>query len=78
MKDPHPLHFHTVIPEGVWQEQPDGTVAFHALPPPTDEDITVLTVRIVRRVARLLARRDYRAGSHSGRCRSRRRTARRR
>ena len=52
------LHFHSVIPEGVWQDQPDGSVAFHALPPPTDEDIAVLTVRIVRRVARLLARRD--------------------
>jgi len=42
------LHFHTVIPEGVWQEQPDGSVAFHPLPPPTDEDVEVLAVRIVR------------------------------
>lgn len=52
------LHFHTVIPEGVWHEQADGSVAFHALPPPTDEDVDVLAARIVRRVTRLLARRD--------------------
>ena len=52
------LHFHTLVPEGVWHEQPDGSVTFHPLPPPTDEDVEVLAVRIVRRVARLLARRD--------------------
>ena len=52
------LDFHTLVPEGVWHEQPDGSVAFHPLPPPTDEDVEVLAVRIVRRVARLLARRD--------------------
>lgn len=52
------LHFHTLIPEGVWHEQADGSVTFHALPPPTDEDVEALAVRIVRRVTRLLARRD--------------------
>ena len=52
------LHFHTLVPEGVWHEQPNGSVTFHPLPPPTDEDVEVLAVRIVRRVARLLARRD--------------------
>ena len=44
------LHCHTLVPEGVWHEQPDGSVAFHPLPPPTDEDVEVLAVRIVRRV----------------------------
>lgn len=52
------LHFHTVIPEGVWQELPDGSVTFHPLPPPTDEEVEAITVRIVRRVTRMLARRD--------------------
>ena len=52
------LHFHTLVPEAVWPEQPDGSVSFHPLPPPTDEDVELLAVRIVRRVARLLARRD--------------------
>jgi hypothetical protein len=42
----------------VWHEQPDGSVSFHPLPPPTDEDVEGLAVRIVRRVARLPARRD--------------------
>lgn len=42
----------------MWHEQPDGSVSFHPLPPPTDEDVEVLAVGIVRRVARLLARRD--------------------
>ena len=52
------LHFHTIVPEGVWHELADGTLEFHALPPPTDEDVNVLAVRIARRVARVLARRD--------------------
>lgn len=52
------VHFHTLVPEGVWYERADGTVAFHALPPPTDEDVVALTTRIVRRVARLLRTRD--------------------
>ena len=52
------VHFHTLVPEGVWYERADGTVAFHALPPPTDEDVVALTTRIVRRVARLLGARD--------------------
>jgi ribosomal protein S27E len=52
------LHFHTLVPEGVWFEVDDGTVTFHALPPPTDEEVDALTTRIVRRVARLLAMMD--------------------
>jgi hypothetical protein len=51
-------HFHTLIPEGVWYEAPDGSVHFHALPPPTDEDVRAITARVVRRVARLIAGRD--------------------
>jgi hypothetical protein len=52
------VHFHTLVPEGVWHEQPDGTVTFHAFPPPTDEDVLTITTRIVRRIARLLRARD--------------------
>jgi hypothetical protein len=52
------VHFHTLVPEGVWYERSDGAVAFHALPPPTDEDVVALTERIVGRVARLLRTRD--------------------
>ncbi len=53
---------HTLIPEGVWHEQADGSVAFHPLPPPTDEDVEALAVRIVRGAARLVARRDEGGG----------------
>lgn len=52
------VHFHTLVPEGVWHELPDGSLGFHPLPPPTDEDVEAIAVRIVGRVARLLARRD--------------------
>ncbi len=52
------LHFHTLIPDGVWQQHPDGAVTFHPLPPPTDAEVEAITARIVRRTARLLARRD--------------------
>ena len=52
------LHFHTLIPDGVWQEHPDGTVTFYPLPPPTDAEVEAITARIVRRTARILARRD--------------------
>ena len=52
------LHFHTLIPDGVWREHPDGTVTFHPLPPPTDDDVERIAARVVRRTARILARRD--------------------
>ena len=52
------LHFHTVIAEGVWYEDRGGEVRFHALPPPTDEDVEQLAAVIVRRITRRLARRD--------------------
>lgn len=52
------LHFHTLIPDGVWQKQPDGTVRFHRLLPPTDDDVERIAARVVRRTARILGRRD--------------------
>ena len=52
------LHFHTLVPEGVWHERPDGSLGFHALPPPTDGDVEQITARIVGRIRRLLESRD--------------------
>jgi hypothetical protein len=52
------LHFHTLVPEGVWHEQPDGSLGFHPLPPPTDEDVEEIGTRIVAKIRGLLARRD--------------------
>jgi hypothetical protein len=52
------LHFHTVIPDGVFEAAADGAVRFHALPPPRDDEVQALAARIVRRTQRILARRD--------------------
>jgi len=52
------LHFHTLVPQGVWHERPDGSLGFHPLPPPTDEDVEEIAARIVDKIRRLLARRD--------------------
>jgi len=49
--------FHTLVPDGVFEERPDGTVAFHPLPPPTDDVVERLAARVVRRTARSLPRR---------------------
>ena len=52
------LHFHTLVPEGVWHELADGSLGFHPLPPPSDTDVIEIAARIVSKVRRLLARRD--------------------
>ena len=52
------LHFHTLVPEGVWHERPDGSLGFHPLPPPTDEDVEEIAARVVGRIRRLLESRD--------------------
>jgi hypothetical protein len=49
-------HLHLVVPDGVFQLQPDGSVAFHPLPRPTVEDLAHIAARIARRVARWLER----------------------
>jgi hypothetical protein len=33
------VHFHTQVLDGVFTEQPCGTLRFHALPPPTDTEV---------------------------------------
>jgi hypothetical protein len=53
----HP-HFHSVIPDGVFVRQPDGALAFHPLPPPTDDDVHAVAARIARRVSAALADAD--------------------
>ncbi len=58
------LHFHTLIPEGVWHERPDGSLGFHPLPPPADEDVEEIAARIVGKIRRLTARPDGRVEYH--------------
>lgn len=41
-----------------WHERPDGSLGFHPLPPPTDEDVQEINARIVAKIRGLLARRD--------------------
>ena len=50
------LHFHTLVPDGVFAADGEGD-AFHPLPPPTDDEVTRLLTTIRRRVLRLLRRR---------------------
>ena len=52
------LHFHALNPEGVWHERPDGSLGFHPLPPPTDQDVEDIAARIVGKIRRLPAHRD--------------------
>ncbi len=53
-------HFHTLVPDGVFLEAPDGSVRFHRLPPPTDQEVAALLTTLVARLRRLLIRRRAR------------------
>ena len=47
------MHFHCVIPDGVFVRE-EGAVRFLALAPPSDEEVKTLVRRIAQRVRRLL------------------------
>ncbi|MBM3986041.1 MAG: transposase [Planctomycetes bacterium] len=48
------IHFHAVVPDGVFVPGDDGAVSFSRLPPPTDEDVELLLHRTATRVLRML------------------------
>ena len=48
------LHFHSIVLDGVYQQEQGGAVRFRRLPPPTNVDVERTTRRIVRRLRRLL------------------------
>jgi len=51
------IHFHTLLFDGVFfAEGEKGTLGFWPLPPPTDEEVGAVLVRIAARVQRLLKR----------------------
>jgi Putative transposase len=50
-------HARALIPDGVFTTGLDGTVSFHALPPPWDDDIVRLLDQIARAIHRLVERR---------------------
>jgi hypothetical protein len=50
------VHFHTLAVDGVWARQADGSLLFHPLPAPNDEDVARIARAVCRKVGRLLAR----------------------
>jgi len=50
------VHFHTLAADGVWARQVDGSLLFHPLPAPSDEDVGRIARAVCRKVQRLLAR----------------------
>ena len=47
-------HFHSWLPDGVFSQDGDGGVQFHRLPPPSDDDIDSLLLRVSTKVDKLL------------------------
>jgi hypothetical protein len=47
------LHFHTIVLDGLFVREPDGTLRFHPAAPPTDEDVSRVVARVRRRLERL-------------------------
>ena len=47
-------HFHTIVPDGVFSRTDDGTLAFTALPPPSDSEVAKLVLQIGRRIEELV------------------------
>ena len=50
------VHFHILVPDGVWTEAPHGELCFHAVPAPTSDELEALCDVIARRVERHLVR----------------------
>ncbi|MGB8294628.1 MAG: transposase zinc-binding domain-containing protein, partial [Polyangia bacterium] len=48
------VHFHAIVMDGVYAEQPDGTMLFHPLPAPSDENIARMARAVCRKVTRYL------------------------
>ena len=51
------VHFHVAAIDGVYAEQPDGSLLFHPLPAPTDDDVARTARAVYRKVSRYLQRR---------------------
>lgn len=51
------VHFHALLPDGVFARSADGGHHFHPIAPPEDDDVAAIARRIYRRIAKLLAQR---------------------
>ena len=56
------LHFHTLVLDGVFAEEPGGALAFHPAPAPSDAEVAAALATIRQRVQRLLVRRGLEPG----------------
>jgi hypothetical protein len=56
------LHFHTLVLDGVFTEEPGGALAFHSAPAPSDAEVAAALATIRHRVQRLLVRRGLEPG----------------
>jgi hypothetical protein len=52
------VHFHTLIPDGVFDLSGDGPARFVPLRPPTEEDLGEIVARVIKRVIRKLRQPD--------------------
>jgi hypothetical protein len=50
-------HFHSLVADGVFVEEPDGSVVFRELPAPTDEEVTRVASETCRRALGILRKR---------------------
>src|SRR2546422_294448 len=50
------VHFHTVVLDGVFTEDPEGALTFHPAPGPSDAEVAAALATIRQRVQRLLVR----------------------
>ena len=48
-------HSHTWIPDGVFAYQDDGALAFHPLPPPTDDDLQAIVLSLYPQIERAVS-----------------------
>ena len=56
------LHFHTLVLDGVFTEEPEGALAFHPAPGPSDAEVAAVLATVRHRVRRLLVRRVLEPG----------------
>ena len=52
------LHFHTLVPDGVFDLSGDGPARFVPLPAPSDEEVARVLTSVIRKVARALGQLD--------------------
>ena len=56
------VHFHMLALDGVYAEDSDGFIRFHAVAPPSDAEVGRVAGHIARRVEKLMLRRGTMSG----------------